>query len=56
MGLRSALLPAVLYLFGVFAAFMVLFGSEGFDVPTDRGLLLQYLLVGMAFAAMGLTC
>ena len=52
MGLRSYILPAALYLFGVFAAFMVFYGSGVFDVPDQQGLSLQYLLVGMAFAAL----
>jgi len=54
MGLRSYILPAALYLFGIFAAFMVLFGSQVFEVPDTPGLSFQYMLVGLAFAALAL--
>ncbi len=52
MGLRSYILPAALYLFGLFAAFMVLFGSRVFEVPDTHGLSFQYMLVLLAFAAL----
>jgi diguanylate cyclase (GGDEF)-like protein len=52
MGFRSYILPAVLYLFGIFAAFMVLYGARVFQLPEEDGLSFQYLLVFLAFSAL----
>jgi diguanylate cyclase (GGDEF)-like protein len=52
LGLRSYLLTGALYLFALFAAFMVLAGARVFDVPDQQGLSFQYLLVVLAFGAI----
>ncbi|MHC4915595.1 MAG: GGDEF domain-containing protein [Planctomycetota bacterium] len=52
MGPRSYILPAALYTFGLFAAFMVFYGSGVFDAPEGRSLSLQYMLVAMALGAL----
>jgi diguanylate cyclase (GGDEF)-like protein len=52
MGLRSYILPAALYVFGIFAAAMVLYGANVFEAPEEQGVSFQYLLVALAFAAL----
>jgi diguanylate cyclase (GGDEF)-like protein len=53
MGLRKHALPAALYSFGVFAVVMLFLGSGLFDVPSKKALIFQYLLFGLAAAAIG---